>query len=138
MVYDNNSNAGLSQMIESVQYNATLSITGAIRGSSRQNYIKDLDLKVCMMNGGTGNSAFVIKRRIIIVQTSYPNFFLLYEIIYALIYVCSVMLRVNYCTFYIPEKMFWSRETSLGKLVSVFTESLHDLHQGIMSFRYVR
>ena len=34
MVYDNYSNAGFSQMIEPVQYNATLVITGAIHGSS--------------------------------------------------------------------------------------------------------
>ena len=31
VIYDNSSNARLSQMIESVQYNAALPITGAIR-----------------------------------------------------------------------------------------------------------
>ena len=36
IIYDNSSNASLSQMIESVQYNAALAITGAIRGSSRE------------------------------------------------------------------------------------------------------
>ena len=34
MVCGNYSNAGFSQMIESVQYNATLAITGAIHGFS--------------------------------------------------------------------------------------------------------
>ena len=34
VIYDNSSNASLSQMIESVQYNAALAVTGAMRGSS--------------------------------------------------------------------------------------------------------
>ena len=36
MVYDNYSNAGFSQMIQSVQYNATLASTGAIHRFSRE------------------------------------------------------------------------------------------------------
>ena len=36
IIYNNSSNATFSQMIESVQYNAALAITGAIHGSSRE------------------------------------------------------------------------------------------------------
>ena len=42
MVYNNYSNAGFSQIIESVKYNTTLAITGAIRGSSRRVYYSNL------------------------------------------------------------------------------------------------
>ena len=42
IICDNSSNATLSQMIESVQYNATLSITGAIHGSSREKLYQEL------------------------------------------------------------------------------------------------
>ena len=44
VIYDNSSNASLSQMIQSVQYNAALAITGAIRGSSRETLYHDLGL----------------------------------------------------------------------------------------------
>ena len=40
--YDNSSNATFSQMIESVQYNAALAITGAIHGSSREKLYQEL------------------------------------------------------------------------------------------------
>ena len=45
IIYDNSSNASLSQMIESVQYNAALAITGAIRGSSREKLYHELGLE---------------------------------------------------------------------------------------------
>ena len=45
IIYDNSSNASLSQIIESVQYNATLAITGAIRGSSREKLYHELGLE---------------------------------------------------------------------------------------------
>ena len=45
LIYDNSSNASLSQMIESVQYNAALAITGAIRGSSREKLYHKLGLE---------------------------------------------------------------------------------------------
>ena len=44
VIYDNSSNASLSQMMESVQYNAALDITGAIRGSSREKLYQELGL----------------------------------------------------------------------------------------------
>ena len=44
-IYDNSSNASLSQMIESVQYNAALAITCAIRGSSREKLYHELGLE---------------------------------------------------------------------------------------------
>ena len=42
ITYDNSSNATFSQMIESVQYNAALAITGAIHGSSRDKLYEEL------------------------------------------------------------------------------------------------
>ena len=45
VIYDNSSNASLSQMIESVQYNAALAITGAIRGTSREKLYQELGLE---------------------------------------------------------------------------------------------
>ena len=42
IIYDNSSNATFSQMIESVQYNAELAITGAIHGSSRDKLYQEL------------------------------------------------------------------------------------------------
>ena len=45
IIYDNSSNATFSQMIESVQYNAALAITGAIRGSSREKLYRELGLE---------------------------------------------------------------------------------------------
>ena len=42
VIYDNPSNVTFCQMIESVQYNAALSITGAIRGSSREKLYQEL------------------------------------------------------------------------------------------------
>ena len=45
IIYDNSSNASLSQMIESVQYNAALAITGAIRASSREKLYHELGLE---------------------------------------------------------------------------------------------
>ena len=42
IIYDNSSNATFSQMIESIQYNASLSITGAIHGTSREKLYQEL------------------------------------------------------------------------------------------------
>ena len=42
VIYDNPSNETFCQMIESVQYNAALAITGAIRGSSREKLHQEL------------------------------------------------------------------------------------------------
>ena len=42
IIYDNSSNATFSQMIESVQYNAALAITGAIHGSTRDKLYQEL------------------------------------------------------------------------------------------------
>ena len=45
MIYDQPSNASFSKKIESVQYNATLAITGAIKGSSREKLYQELGLE---------------------------------------------------------------------------------------------
>ena len=42
IIYDNSSNATFSRMIESVQYNAALAITGAVYGSSRDKLYQEL------------------------------------------------------------------------------------------------
>ena len=42
IIHDNSSNATFSQMIETVQYNAALAITGAIRGTSRDKLYEEL------------------------------------------------------------------------------------------------
>ena len=44
-IYDNSSNVSLAQMIESVQYNAELAITGTIHGSSREKLYEELGFK---------------------------------------------------------------------------------------------
>ena len=44
-LYDQSYNNTLHQKMESVQYNATLAITGAIRGSSRENFYQELGLE---------------------------------------------------------------------------------------------
>ena len=45
MIYDQPSNASFSKKIESVQYNAVLAITGAIKGSSREKLYQELGLE---------------------------------------------------------------------------------------------
>ena len=45
VLYDNSSNASLSQIIESVQYNAGLAITGAIHESFRETLYQELGLE---------------------------------------------------------------------------------------------
>ena len=42
IIYDNSSNTTFSQMVESVQYNAALAITGSIRGTSREILYQEL------------------------------------------------------------------------------------------------
>ena len=39
-IYDQPNNKGLSQKIESIRYNAELTITGAIRGTSREKFYR--------------------------------------------------------------------------------------------------
>ena len=41
VIYDQNYNNYFHQKLESVQYNAALTVTGARRGSSRENFIKN-------------------------------------------------------------------------------------------------
>ena len=45
VIYDRPSNASLSKKIESMQYNATLAITWAMKGSSREKLYQELGLK---------------------------------------------------------------------------------------------
>ena len=45
MIYDQTFNMLFQQIIETIQYNASLAITGAIRGSSREKLYQKLDLE---------------------------------------------------------------------------------------------
>ena len=45
IIYDKFSNVNLSQMIESIQYNSALAITGTYRGSSREKLYQELGLE---------------------------------------------------------------------------------------------
>ena len=45
VIYDQSSNASFSKKIESVQYNAALAITGAVKGSSREKMYQELGLE---------------------------------------------------------------------------------------------
>ena len=46
VIYDQPNNDKLSEKIESIQYNATLAITGAIRGTSREKLYQELGLNL--------------------------------------------------------------------------------------------
>ena len=45
VIYDQPNNSRLSDKIESVQYNAALAITGAIRGTSKEKLYQELGLE---------------------------------------------------------------------------------------------
>ena len=45
VIFEKPSNTAFSNQIESAQYNAALVITGTIRGTSKENYTKNVDLK---------------------------------------------------------------------------------------------
>ena len=45
IIYDQPNNASLSDKIESVQYNAALAITGAIKGTSKEKLYQELGLE---------------------------------------------------------------------------------------------
>ena len=45
VIYNQPNNSCLSEKIETVQYNATLAITGAIRGTSKEKLYQELELK---------------------------------------------------------------------------------------------
>ena len=53
VIYDQPHKEGFSSKIESVQYNAALSITGAIKGMSRTGYTKNLVLKALVIDDCT-------------------------------------------------------------------------------------
>ena len=45
IIYDRPNNTNISDNIESLQYNAALAITGAIRGSSKETFFQELDFE---------------------------------------------------------------------------------------------
>ena len=50
-LYDIAINESFQNKLESFQYNAVFAITGAIRGSSRENLYQELSLKSCRNHG---------------------------------------------------------------------------------------
>ena len=53
VIYDQPHNDTFCRMIESVQYNAALAITGAIKGSSRDRLYQELGLETLVTDDGT-------------------------------------------------------------------------------------
>ena len=52
VIYDQSNNSTLSDKIESVQCNAALAITGAIRGTSREKLYQELGLESLQNRSG--------------------------------------------------------------------------------------
>ena len=61
MIYDEAYNEIFHQKLESIQYNACLALSGAIRGSSREKLYYELGLQSSNVNIGTGNFAYFIR-----------------------------------------------------------------------------
>ena len=59
IIYDEAYNETFRQKLESSQYNACLALSGAIRGSPRENFYQELDLE-SHLDLGTGNVAYFI------------------------------------------------------------------------------
>ena len=55
VIYDEAYNETFHQKLESVQYNACLSLSGAIRGSLREKIYQELGWNPSNVNAGTGN-----------------------------------------------------------------------------------
>ena len=55
IIYDRAYNTSFHQNIESIQYNPALAITGAVRGTSRENSIKSYALNLFNKNAGKEN-----------------------------------------------------------------------------------
>ena len=61
ILYDQAFNNSFLDRLESIQYNACLAITGAIRGASREKLYQELRLNPLDFDVGTENSVFFIK-----------------------------------------------------------------------------
>ena len=62
VIFDKPSNATFSNWIESTQYNASVAITGAIKGASKEkNNTKNLDLRQWRRGGGFEDITVFIK-----------------------------------------------------------------------------
>ena len=55
MIYDQAYNASFHRNLDSIQYNAALAITGAIRGTSKEKPYDELGLETFEKKDGTGN-----------------------------------------------------------------------------------
>ena len=63
IIYDNSSNTTFSQIIESVQYNAALAITGSIHGTSREKLYQELGFESLHDRGWFRKLCFYYKIR---------------------------------------------------------------------------
>ena len=75
VIYDQPNNSSLSDKIESVQYNAVLAITGAIRGTSREKLYQELGLEFLRNRKWLRRMSYLYK----IVSTKFPPY--LYDLI---------------------------------------------------------
>ena len=70
MIYDQPSNASFSKKIKSVQYNAALAITGAIKGSSREKLYQELGLEYLCRKRWARRLCLLYK----VVSTGHPSY----------------------------------------------------------------
>ena len=75
VIYDQHNNTSLSDKIESVQYNAVLTITGAIRGTSKEKLYQELGLESLRNRRWLRRMSYLYK----IISTKLPPY--LYDLI---------------------------------------------------------
>ena len=67
------------QKLESIQYNAALAITGAIRGTFREKLYQELGLESLQKQVGIENGATFLKRVKVNFHVIFPKYFLVLE-----------------------------------------------------------
>ena len=72
VIYDQPNNTSLSDKIESVQYNAVLAITGAIRGTSKEKLYQELGLESLRNRRWLRRMSYLYK----IISTKLPPYFM--------------------------------------------------------------
>ena len=75
IIYDQAYNASFHQKLDSIQYNAALAITGAIRGTSKEKLYDELGLETLEKEDGTGNCVAFLRFSDINVQSTYSILF---------------------------------------------------------------
>ena len=88
VIYDQPNNSNLSDKIESLQYNAVLAITGAIRGTSKEKLYQELGLESLRNRRWLRRMSYLYK----IISTKSPPY--LYELIPHLYHLCHIVTLV--------------------------------------------